>query len=113
LLAGFSGDVLFVGARARVYRTQITPQLGSRAHFLQAAYDPPRAAHARHSLAVATGVLLGTLCGVVAGDVAIRSHVEGIVGIRRDQLEPLANSLGFSLQPSPTYVGQFIIVPLE
>jgi hypothetical protein len=68
---------------------------------------------ARHSLAVATGVLLGTLCGVVAGDVAIRSHVEGIVGIRRDQLEPLANSLGFSLQPSPTYVGQFIIVPLE
>lgn len=66
---------------------------------------------ALHSLAVATGVLLGTLYGIVAGDVAIRSHVEGIVGIRRDQLEPLANSLGFSLQPSPTYVGQFIIVP--
>lgn len=66
---------------------------------------------ALHSLAVATGVLLGTLHGVVSGDVAIRSHVEGIVCIRRDQLEPLANSLGFSLQPSLTYVGQFIIVP--
>lgn len=66
---------------------------------------------ALHSLAVSTGVLLGALHGVVAGDVAIRSHVEGIVGIRRDQLEPLANSLGFSLQPSPVYVGQFIIVP--
>lgn len=66
---------------------------------------------ALHSLAVATGVLLGTLHGIVSGDVAIRSHVEGIVSIRRGQLEPLANSLGFSLQPSPTYVGQFIIVP--
>lgn len=68
---------------------------------------------ALHDLAVATGVLLGTLHGVVAGDVAIRSHVGGIVGIRRDQLEPLANSLGFSLHPSPTYVGQFIVVPYD
>jgi tRNA threonylcarbamoyladenosine biosynthesis protein TsaB len=46
LLAGLSGDVLFVGDGATVYRTLITRQLGSRAHFLPAAYDPPRAAHA-------------------------------------------------------------------
>ena len=46
LLASFSRDVLFVGDGARDYRTLITRQLGSRAHFLPAAYDPPRAAHA-------------------------------------------------------------------
>jgi tRNA threonylcarbamoyladenosine biosynthesis protein TsaB len=46
LLADITGDVLFVGDGARAYRTLITRQLGSRAHFLPAAYDPPRAAHA-------------------------------------------------------------------
>ena len=38
---------------------------------------------------------------------ALRKQVEQ----HRDQLEPLANSLGFSLQPSPTYVGQFVLIP--
>jgi tRNA threonylcarbamoyladenosine biosynthesis protein TsaB len=46
LLADITGDVLFVGDGARAYRPLITRQLGSRAHFLPAAYDPPRAAHA-------------------------------------------------------------------
>jgi tRNA threonylcarbamoyladenosine biosynthesis protein TsaB len=46
LLAELQGEMLFVGDGATVYRTLIARQLGSRAHFLPAAYDPPRAAHA-------------------------------------------------------------------
>lgn len=45
-LAELTGEVLFVGDGATVYRTLIARQMGSRAHFLPAAYDPPRAAHA-------------------------------------------------------------------
>jgi len=46
LLAGLSGELLFVGDGAAVYRTLFARQLGSRARFLPAAYHPPRAAHA-------------------------------------------------------------------
>lgn len=46
LLSELTGEVLFVGDGATAYRTLIVRQLGSRAHFLPAAYDPPRAAHA-------------------------------------------------------------------
>lgn len=46
LLGEFPGPTLFIGDGATVYRTLITRQLGPRAHFLPAAYDPPRAAHA-------------------------------------------------------------------
>lgn len=46
LLDELTGPVLFVGDGATVYRTLIARQLGSRAHFLPAVYDPPRAAHA-------------------------------------------------------------------
>jgi tRNA threonylcarbamoyladenosine biosynthesis protein TsaB len=46
LLGELTGPVLFVGDGATVYRTLIARQLGSQAHFLPAAYDPPRAAHA-------------------------------------------------------------------
>lgn len=65
-----------------------------------------------HELAEATGALLGVIYGIVSGDAEVGSPVAGIVGTRRDQIEPLANSLGFSLQPAPTYVGQFILVPV-
>lgn len=46
LLGELTGEILFVGDGATVYRTLIARQLGPRAHFLPAAYDPPRAAHA-------------------------------------------------------------------
>jgi len=46
LLAELVGEALFVGDGATVYRTLITRQMGARAHFLPAAYNPPRAAHA-------------------------------------------------------------------
>lgn len=46
LLGELTGPTLFVGDGATVYRTLIARQLGPRAHFLPAAYDPPRAAHA-------------------------------------------------------------------
>ncbi len=46
LLAEITEPTLFIGDGATVYRTLITRQLGGRAHFLAAAYDPPRAAHA-------------------------------------------------------------------
>lgn len=64
-----------------------------------------------NTLAAATGVLLDDIADIVSGEDAPGGHVIPIIDARRDQLEPLANSLGFSLQPSPTYVGQFIIVP--
>lgn len=46
LLAGITEATLFVGDGVTAYRTLITRQLGPRAHFLPAAYAPPRAAHA-------------------------------------------------------------------
>ena len=46
LLAELQGEILFVGDGAKAYRTLIARQLGSRAHFLPAVYNPPRAAHA-------------------------------------------------------------------
>jgi tRNA threonylcarbamoyladenosine biosynthesis protein TsaB len=46
LLDEMAEPTLFVGDGAAAYRTLITRQLGSRAHFLPAAYHPPRAAHA-------------------------------------------------------------------
>lgn len=46
LLGELTGPILFVGDGASVYRTLIARQLGAQAHFLPAAYDPPRAAHA-------------------------------------------------------------------
>jgi len=46
LLAGLHEETLFVGDGAEAYRTLIVRQLGMRAHFLPAAYAPPRAAHA-------------------------------------------------------------------
>lgn len=64
-----------------------------------------------YALSVATSALLNLLYGYINREVAADSHVGTAVGDHREQLEPLANSLGFSLQPSPTYVGQFVIVP--
>lgn len=46
LLGELSGTTLFLGDGARVYRSLITRRLGSRALFLPAVFDPPRAAHA-------------------------------------------------------------------
>ena len=46
LLAELHEEMLFVGDGAVAYRTLIVRQLGSRAHFLPAAYAPPRASHA-------------------------------------------------------------------
>ena len=46
LLAELHEEMLFVGDGAEAYRTLIVRQLGPRAHFLPAAYAPPRAAHA-------------------------------------------------------------------
>ncbi|NJC86963.1 MAG: tRNA (adenosine(37)-N6)-threonylcarbamoyltransferase complex dimerization subunit type 1 TsaB [Desulfuromonas sp.] len=46
LLAECVEETLFVGDGATVYRTLIARQLGTKAHFLPAVYDPPRAAHA-------------------------------------------------------------------
>lgn len=46
LLEGITETTLFIGDGATVYRTLIARQLGSRAYFLAATYDPPRAAHA-------------------------------------------------------------------
>lgn len=64
------------------------------------------------TLAVATAALLDDIADIVSGKGAPGGHTVQVIVDRRDQLEPLANSLGFSLQPSPTYVGQFIIVPV-
>lgn len=64
-----------------------------------------------NTLAIATGVLLDGIADIVSGEDAPGGHVIPTIDARRDQLEPLANSLGFSLQPSPTCVGRFIIVP--
>ena len=46
LLADLPGEMLFVGDGAAAYRTLIVRHFGSRAHFLQGVYHPPRAAHA-------------------------------------------------------------------
>lgn len=64
-----------------------------------------------YDLAGATQALLDLIYGYINREVAAGSHVGTAVCDHREQLEPLANSLGFSLQPSPTYVGQFVIVP--
>lgn len=83
---------------------------------LQASADAAR--HAKDNeivalikLAVATRELLENIRGVLLGSRGAAGHVAQVVVQHRDQLEPLANSLGFSLQPSPTYVGQFVLVP--
>ena len=83
---------------------------------LQTSADAARSAkldelRALHELAIATAFLIDGIAELVKGELAAGSHVAGIITRHRDQLEPLANSLGFSLQPSPTYVGQFILVP--
>lgn len=64
-----------------------------------------------NALAIATSCLLDDICEIVKGVGVPGSHATPIIVDHREQLEPLANSLGFSLQPSPTYVGQFVIVP--
>lgn len=46
LLEELTGPLLFVGDGATVYRPLIIRRLGSQAHFLPAACDSPRAAHA-------------------------------------------------------------------
>lgn len=46
VLDSLSGATLFVGDGAAAYRPLILRRLGEAAHFLPAAYDPPRAAHA-------------------------------------------------------------------
>lgn len=66
---------------------------------------------ALRELATATGLLVDDIYSLVGGGLVPGSHVTPIIVDHRDKLEPLANSLGFSLQPSPTYVGQFVIVP--
>lgn len=46
-LSGEVADqVLFIGDGARAYRTLLARQFGARGHYLPAAYDLPRAAHA-------------------------------------------------------------------
>ena len=62
-------------------------------------------------LAAATRELLENIRGVLLGSRGTAGHVAPVVVQHREQLEPLVNSLGFSLQPSPTYVGQFVLVP--
>ena len=64
-----------------------------------------------NALAIATAALMNDIAGIVSGKDAVGGHAIPVIAARRDKLEPLANSLGFSLQPSPTYVGQFILVP--
>lgn len=83
---------------------------------LQTGADAARSAklaelHALHALAIATAFLIDDICVIVKGVGVPGSQVAPIIIDHRDQLEPLANSLGFSLQPSPTYVGQFVLVP--
>lgn len=46
LLDSLSGDILFIGDGADVYRTLIVRQLGSRAHFAGASCSAPRASRA-------------------------------------------------------------------
>ena len=46
LLAEVSGETLFVGNGARIYRTMIVRKMGARAHFSPAFMDLPRAAGA-------------------------------------------------------------------
>lgn len=64
-----------------------------------------------HTLALATAMLVDDITDVVSGKAVAGGHAVPAVVARRDKLEPLANSLGFSLQPSPIYVGQFVLVP--
>lgn len=64
-----------------------------------------------NALAIATAAMVDDIAGVVSGKDPAGGHVVPVIATRREKLEPLANSLGFSLQPSPTYVGQFVLVP--
>lgn len=61
------------------------------------------------SLAAAAVLLLHAAESYHHGHLVAASHVCQMVCRPRDQLQPLAESLGFSLDPSPTYVGQFIL----
>ena len=64
-----------------------------------------------NALAIATAALVDDIAGIVSGKDSAGGHAIPVIATRRDKLEPLANSLGFSLQPSTTYVGQFVLVP--